>query len=192
MALAQEGGHHLIATELSSNAYQTLCQRVVSYGVQVLQGDGLAPLEGHELDAVVIAGMGGRTIAEILKRASTLASRPVFFIQAMQGTRYLHRFLLEQRIGIFGAELVYQKGRYYPTWAVNPYEGGAEHDTDSPKTLQLPTEFRDSPAYLGWLARELCLQNRRFLRSPDVENKSRLAREREWLYQEWRNQGGLS
>ena len=59
-----------IAVELSSDPYQRTILSVVEAflldEVSVRMGNGLEPLQEGEADAVCIAGMGGKTIAEIL------------------------------------------------------------------------------------------------------------------------------
>ena len=75
LGLIQKGyGGVVYASEKGDGPYKRMLQGLASYeeGKKVvpLQGDGLNALKGHEVEEIVIAGMGGELIAAILSRHS--------------------------------------------------------------------------------------------------------------------------
>lgn len=82
--------------------------------IDIRQGDGLAPLSAEEADDIVIAGMGGETIAGILDAASwTRNSHFRFILQPMTRVGYLHRYLLQHGFSILREEAAEEAGRLY-------------------------------------------------------------------------------
>ena len=66
------GGRRVVATERVAGAFERL--RAASPGLDCRLGDGLTVLEPSEVDCVVLAGMGGRTMVRLLRVA--MASSP--------------------------------------------------------------------------------------------------------------------
>ena len=93
--------------------------------------DGLEALSPHEADAVIIAGMGGENIAEILRKAPWTASETLLLLQPMSRAETLRAFLKESGFRIEGEYLVRDKGKIYPVIAAR---GGVE-DTLTPGEL---------------------------------------------------------
>lgn len=74
-------------------------------------GNGLDILGPHEADAVVIAGMGGETIANILSRGSVTGDRRAFILQPMTKPERLRKFLSDNGFAIDNWRLCREKGR---------------------------------------------------------------------------------
>lgn len=75
-------------------------------------GDGLSVLEPSEVDVVVIAGMGGRLIADIMAEDIELtASFDKFILQPRIGQGYLRKWLLDNGFEIIYEDLV-REGKY--------------------------------------------------------------------------------
>ena len=82
--------------------------------IDIRQGDGLAPLSAEEADDIVIAGMGGETIAGILDAAPwTKNGHFRFILQPMTRVGYLHRYLLQHGFSILREEAAEEAGRLY-------------------------------------------------------------------------------
>ncbi|WP_274363272.1 tRNA (adenine(22)-N(1))-methyltransferase [Paenibacillus thermotolerans] len=69
--LLQQGiASHAVAGEVNEGPYRAACRQVAQAGlterISVRLGDGLAVISPEEVDVIVIAGMGGGTIVEIL------------------------------------------------------------------------------------------------------------------------------
>ena len=81
-------------------------------GIRFLQCDGLSGVEHFAPDVVVIAGMGGETIAGILERAPW-AGKLLLLLQPMTKAEELRRRLPELRLRIRRESLVSDGGRLY-------------------------------------------------------------------------------
>ena len=82
--------------------------------IDVRVGDGLAPLCPGEADDIVIAGMGGETIASILEAAPwTKDGRYRLILQTMTRHECLRRFLLTGGFDILSEQIVQEGRRRY-------------------------------------------------------------------------------
>lgn len=77
-------------------------------------GDGLSVLSPGEADVIVIAGMGGDTIAGILAAAPWSRDGPLLLLQPMSRAHELRRWLPEQGYAVRAETLVQDKGVLYP------------------------------------------------------------------------------
>lgn len=77
-------------------------------------GSGLEPIKPFEVDTVIIAGMGGVLISEILRDSRRKAETYLrFILQPMVGSNELRRYLIEDGFKIVDEDLVREDGRYY-------------------------------------------------------------------------------
>ena len=77
--------------------------------------DGLSGIEPEETDTVVIAGMGGETIRDILRAAPWAADgRHTLLLQPQSRAEALRRFLAEHGYAIAREALVRDRGFLYP------------------------------------------------------------------------------
>lgn len=82
--------------------------------IEVRRGDGLLALRLGEADQVVIAGMGGSTIVDILQAAPEIAhSIERFIFQPMNDAFYLRRWLIQNGWRLTDEALVEEDGRLY-------------------------------------------------------------------------------
>ncbi|MBR6693593.1 MAG: SAM-dependent methyltransferase [Clostridia bacterium] len=82
-------------------------------GVDFRLCDGLLGIETHEVDAVVIAGMGGELIANILASSWAEGSEKHFLLQPMNSPEYLREYLYKNGFTITGETAVFDAGRVY-------------------------------------------------------------------------------
>jgi tRNA (adenine22-N1)-methyltransferase len=115
-ALASRG-LRVIATERSATAMATLTARLAATvpGLEVRRGDGLEPLAPGEVELVVIAGMGGRTITAILDRARWLPRW--LLLQPVQESSAVEDWVAASGWRVRQAPLA-QGGRWYHAWLV--------------------------------------------------------------------------
>jgi tRNA (adenine22-N1)-methyltransferase len=86
-------------------------------------GDGLGPLENGEVDAVVIAGMGGETIIGIMEAdPAKTASFAKYILQPRTKAAEL-RSWLAGRYEIVAEDTVEERGRACPILVVHTKEG---------------------------------------------------------------------
>ena len=87
-------------------------------------GNGLACIAPEEVDTIVIAGMGGETIAAILEAAPwTNSGAYRLLLQPMTKVEYLRPWLTEKGYMIEQERLVYENRTYFPVLTV---VGGGE------------------------------------------------------------------
>lgn len=81
--------------------------------MDIRSADGLSGI-GEQPDTIIIAGMGGKLIAEILERGEHIAkSASLIIMQPMRGIDELRRFLEEKLYRITTEKLCRESGRIY-------------------------------------------------------------------------------
>lgn len=131
--------------------------------------DGLADIASNEVDTVVIAGMGGETITDILKAAPWTQQGKLLLLQPMTGIPNLRRWLQNNGYAILDEQLAQEGKRLYSIWTV---KGGAMPPL-SPAELWAG-ENRDGPLRLEYLSMvekkvQKALQGQLAAREPDQE-----------------------
>lgn len=114
-----------VASDISPESCRRLLQTVQANGleeaIEVRPGDGLQVLGPGEVATVVIAGLGGDTIAGILekdwKQAESFAH---YVLQPMSKAGHLRRVLAGRGWHLLQEEVVREKGRYYPVLVSRP------------------------------------------------------------------------
>lgn len=82
--------------------------------VETRLGDGLKALKPQEAEAIIIAGMGGGTMVEILngsREVADAAGRLIF--QPMTGSEAVRRWLQDNGLAIIEEDLIYEEGRIF-------------------------------------------------------------------------------
>lgn len=96
-----QNGHtgRLIATDIRKgpldSARRTASENGVADMIEFCLCDGLSGVDGQDIDTVVIAGMGGETIASILGAALWTKNGAVLLLQPMSKADFLRRWLVE-------------------------------------------------------------------------------------------------
>ena len=117
--LAQNGiSGQIIATDVREKplrrAESNLKKYAVTDKVKLYQCNGLSAIKAEDADTVVIAGMGGETIAGILAQAPWMTDgRHSFILQPMSAAEKLRRFLAENGFCIETEKLVKEQRRLY-------------------------------------------------------------------------------
>lgn len=114
-----------IATDARPGPAAMARERVAAAGladrISVRLGDGLEPLEPGEADALVIAGLGGVTIANILAGGpGVLRSARRLVLQPMVAAEVLRRRLDERDFSLVDEDLVAEAGRWYEILVAEP------------------------------------------------------------------------
>ncbi|MEA4833099.1 hypothetical protein SDC9_109179 [bioreactor metagenome] len=95
----------------------TLTERGLDKNAIAVLCDGLSGVMGYRPDVIVIAGMGGETIAEILSRAISSGSlkpdKTSFVLQPMTKAERLRQYLYRSGFFIEAEELASEDGRIY-------------------------------------------------------------------------------
>lgn len=109
-----------------AKAKETAAAYQFGSGLSFRVGDGLSVLRPGEADTVIIAGMGGKLIRQILAEdLSHTLSFHKFILQPRKGYGLLRKWLLEQGFLFVGEDIV-RENRYLPEimTVVRPYAPG--------------------------------------------------------------------
>lgn len=114
-----------IAGDIAGGPCRAARATVALYGMQdkveVRQGSGLEVLRPGEADCIVIAGMGGNTISDILDAHMEIAlSAKRLVLQPMVGAAGLRRWLTEHGWRLLAEELVDEQAHFYEIICAEP------------------------------------------------------------------------
>lgn len=114
------------------NAEETLQEEGLAGQIELRLGPGLAPMRGEAPQCILIAGMGGILMAEILEADLPIArGAEQLLLQPMSGVIELRRWLVTHGFKIVGEALVQEGHRMYTVIEAAPGEGqepDAYHD----------------------------------------------------------------
>lgn len=114
----------VIATDVNKGPVRIAKGRISSHGteasIKVRQGNGLKAIMPGEAEVIVIAGMGGLLIRDILKNDTEVAkSARLLILQPMRDTDKVRKWLFENSFDIIDEELVKEQDKIYEVlWAV--------------------------------------------------------------------------
>ncbi len=91
--------------------------------IELRQSDGLDALQPGEADTILIAGMGGPLMIEILKRGDVVAKRASeLLLSPHSDWAMVRRYLAESGFCISGEEMLKEDGKFYLILQVRPGE----------------------------------------------------------------------
>lgn len=101
------------------NARKTIEENCIE-GITLLQSDGLEKISPHSVDDIVIAGMGGELIFEILKKVQWCKNKKYnFSLQPMTREEELRKNLYREGYAIKDETLVREKDKLYTVMNVS-------------------------------------------------------------------------
>ena len=100
------------------HARRTAEQYGVTERMDFRLGDGLSVLDPGEAEVIVIAGMGGDAITEILTAAPWSRAGPLLLLQPMSKAEVLRRYLPEGGFVVTAETLATERGVIYPILSV--------------------------------------------------------------------------
>jgi tRNA (adenine22-N1)-methyltransferase len=110
-------GHRVVATEARLGPVARARERLG----QCRLGDGLEPVVPGEVDVIVVAGMGGGTIAKLLARSPAVAaSAGLWVLQPMQRADRLRAWLAGEGHLLEREVAAADRGRLYTVLIVRP------------------------------------------------------------------------
>ncbi len=131
--VSKEISSKIIATDINvgplENANSYINKK--SYGgiIETRLGNGLECLLPNEVDTVIIAGMGGLLIAEILESSKNIAGTiKNFILQPMVASEDLRRYLMNNKYKIQDERLAKEGSKIYEIMLVNHGEDKIEKD----------------------------------------------------------------
>lgn len=116
---------HVIAMDVRSGPLSRAREHIRRYGmeeyIETRLSDGVEALEQGEADTLILAGMGGRLMEEILKRGmQKVSAMKELILQPQSEIVRFRRFLREQGYDIIGEDMVLEEGKFYPMMRVLP------------------------------------------------------------------------
>ena len=112
-AVAADIGHGPL-----EHARQTAKRFGITESIDFRLGNGLSVLAPWEADVIIIAGMGGDTICEILAAAPWTKDGPLLLLQPMSRAETLRQWLADKGRMVRAECLVQDKGVLYPILSV--------------------------------------------------------------------------
>jgi tRNA (adenine22-N1)-methyltransferase len=157
--LAQNGiARSIVATDLREGPLERAKTAAREYGVaeriEFVQTDGLSGIHGIGIDTVVLAGMGGETIAAILEKAQwLLVSNVRLILQPQSKLDVLSSWIDRNGCAIFDETLVEDDGRIYAVLLAGAGKSRAPFSCAELYADRILTEKRDPllPRYLDTL-----------------------------------------
>ena len=144
LALEREKANKVIACDINKDPLDkaklnAILEGIVGNEIDFRLGSGLKPLEMKEANSVVIAGMGGNLIRDILEadmeKVNSLESLilgikkliqlPCLILVPAQNPEVLREYLYENNYEIIKEDLCFDEGVYYELFKVRRAEGHA-------------------------------------------------------------------
>jgi tRNA (adenine22-N1)-methyltransferase len=118
MLIKNELCKRVIATDLNEGPYRIAKGYVESIGledsIEVRLGNGLQPIELHEVDTIVIAGMGGILITKILEeKISEFDGLKTLILQPMNAADKVREYLHDKGFDILDEEIAKEDFHFY-------------------------------------------------------------------------------
>ena len=123
----------VIGVELNDGPYLKAKDKVASLGldkyIELRLGDGLEPVMGDQVNIIVIAGMGGQTVIEILKKATSLLGKvDRIILQPMNRCELVRNYIhYTKGLTIADEDIVMEGDRLYEVIIAEP---GVSQDFD--------------------------------------------------------------
>ena len=152
--LLQRGAiRRAIASDIGAEPLDHARRTAEEYGaaLELRLCDGLAGIAPHEVDTVVIAGMGGESMISILSAAPWTKDGCRLILQPMTRQELLRRWLAENGYRFTAEHLVEDKGTIYPILCV---EGGEQPSLSEAETYA-GLLLADDPLYGEYLTRQM-------------------------------------
>ena len=132
----QKKSEHVIAMDVAKGPLEIAKKNIMSSGlsgkIDVRLSDGFDALEAGESDEVIIAGMGGNLIIDILKRGLHKMSAGYELVLSPQSDVPLVRsFLREKGFVIKDEEMLVEDGKYYNIIKAELSEMGVNTETEN-------------------------------------------------------------
>lgn len=122
IALSQLKCAKVIACDVKKGPLRTAAQNIGRYkaeNIELRLGDGLDCIRPKEVDVIIIAGMGGETIARIIDKSEWVKSKDISLIlQPMSSAYDLRRFLYSNGFNIVEEKAVYENKKLYSVMQV--------------------------------------------------------------------------
>ncbi|MBQ7288740.1 MAG: SAM-dependent methyltransferase [Clostridia bacterium] len=177
----------VVACDINEGPLQVAERNIKRFGckgIELRLGDGLSRIEPGEVQTVIIAGMGGELIAQIIEAAPFLQSREyTLLLQPMSRAYELRRYLAQHGFSIV-RELAVRDKRLYTVLQVGYTGKPCVPDSAFCAFGALQPEEPDAAAYIARIKRNAAACLQQIERCGGTEEKARILKE--ILEHEWR------
>lgn len=155
--LLEQISQHAVASDINQAPLEQAQEIISAFNchqkIDLRLGDGLEVLTAaDDVDTVVIAGLGGRTIASLLQRGRTkLAQIKRVILQPMNETGYLRLYLAKNGFALFHESLVSERKHLYEIILAKP---GQEMEQDPFRLSLGPRLLEKKPPLFQRLLKE--------------------------------------
>lgn len=115
--IEEKRAEKVIASDIKDGPVNAAKKTVLKYGaeknIEVRKGSGLSVLEKGEADVIIIAGMGGLLIEEIIKADLKKISGATLILQPMNGQYELRKYLLKNGFEILNEDISVEGFKVY-------------------------------------------------------------------------------
>lgn len=111
----------LIAARANINKYN------VQDKVEARLSDGLSKIDSDEIDEVIIAGMGGELIIDIISKSLWIKDKKLI-LQPMTSSQKLREFLEEKSIFLTDEKVVEEDGKIYSVMYIKPNQNNVVYN----------------------------------------------------------------
>lgn len=139
---------HVIAGDVRKGPLDIAEANIKKYGlsdyIETRLGSGLSILQPGEADTIIIAGMGGELICEILKTDDETARASTLVLQPMNAQYELRRYLIENGFTIVEENIENEGHRVYNIMLV---KNGRQPDFEDDIEYHLPKYLYNHPKF---------------------------------------------
>lgn len=125
---------HAIATDINKGPVENAKKHIARYGIseiEVRQGNGLSAIAKEECEVVILAGMGGYLIIDILMNAlQKIQNVERLILQPQQDIDKVRRFLHANNFVIMEEDFLEEEGKYYTIIVAKPGKECYAHTYD--------------------------------------------------------------
>ena len=144
----------VLAADIRSGPLESARALLIKTGtadrIRLMQTDGLAGIGPGDGDTVILAGMGGETMTDILSAAPWTREEGTLLILEPQSKKAdLRRFLRDNGYAVQSEQLVRDAGRIYPVLTAR--SGDSRAYTEAELHLGLPEQVGSNPLFGEYL-----------------------------------------
>lgn len=172
---------HVILCDINAGPLEKARENIEAYGAGGLadlrRGDGLAPLSPGEADTIIIAGMGGLLMIEILEKGSVVAqSCRRLVLQPRNAPEKLREWLDRSGYRIVNESLVWERKYICEIITAEPLredeaKGETEDETKGDGAVSEPSELAEAEQFLKYEVSGLLFQRKDRLLPAFLEKK---------------------
>jgi len=147
-----------VAIDIAPGPLKQAEATIKSYGfqaqIETRLGSGLKPLKPGEVEGVVIAGMGGRLISEILTESIDVAkSMKRLVLQPNMAANFVRQIINDMAFVIVDEHIVSEDGHIYEVVVAQPKDGKEKTANDSENDIKFGPILRLNPKCPAFVAK---------------------------------------